>query len=46
MEDTVVLNGVEVTQEQLEEKKKKLEEQSGIKLVEVSKGEFKTRLQD
>lgn len=42
----VTLNGREVTSEKLEEQKKFAESQSGTKLEEVKKGDFRLRLQD
>lgn len=44
MEEKIVLNGKEVTKEELNEAKEKL--QKGMELVEVSPGIFKTRLHD
>lgn len=45
MEDSkITLNGKEITPEQLNEEKKKLQEKKDIKLVEVSPNNFVTRL--
>jgi hypothetical protein len=47
MDDSkVILNGNELTQEQFEEQKKKLEEQKGVSIVEVSDKNYKTKLYD
>ena len=45
MEEKFILNGKEMTQEEFLLEKAKLEE-AKMKLVEVSKNEFKTRLED
>ena len=42
----VKLNGKEITREQLEEKKKKVEEKPGMSIVEKKPGEYRTKLQD
>jgi len=45
MDEKIILNGKEMTLEEFEKEKKALSEKH-IKLVEVSKGEYKTRLED
>ena len=45
MSSTIELNGKQLTQEEFEEEKKKLQEQN-MKLVEVSNNVYKTRLED
>lgn len=44
MSDKIKLNEKEITKEEFEEEKKKIESQKGIQLVEVKPGEYKTRL--
>jgi len=44
--DNVKLNGVQVTREQLQEKIKEAKQQKGMKIVEKSPGEFRTKLED
>jgi hypothetical protein len=46
MENKIIFNGKELTEEEFEEEKKKLTEKKGVKLVEVTKNEYKTRLLD
>jgi cell division septal protein FtsQ len=46
MEDTVKLNEKELTREDLEKTKERLEKLPEVKVVEVKPGQFKTRLQD
>jgi hypothetical protein len=45
-EEKIILNGKEVTLQEFEEEKKRIESGKGIKLVEVTKNEYKTRLLD
>jgi hypothetical protein len=45
-EKEVVLNGQKLTESQFNEKRKEIEIQKGVVLVEVSPGIFKTRLND
>jgi hypothetical protein len=45
VEETIKLNEKVVTKEELEAKKKELESEKGISLKEVSKNNFKTRIQ-
>lgn len=45
-EKEIVLNGQKLTESQFNEKKKEIETQKGMLLVEVSPGVFKTRLND
>jgi len=42
----IVLNGQKLTESQFNEKKKEIETQKGMLLIEVSPGVFKTRLND
>ena len=44
--DNIKLNGVQVTREQLQEKIKEAKQQKGMKIVEKSPGEFRTKLED
>jgi len=44
--ETVTLNGREVSQEELQRQKEAAAAQKGAKLEEVSKGNYKMRLQD
>lgn len=46
MDKEIVLNGNKLTESQFIEKKEELEKQKGVKVVEVSTDEYKTRLQD
>jgi hypothetical protein len=43
-DENVILNGKEITEEDLEKKKEEIEKEKDIKLVEVSKNEYKTRI--
>jgi len=45
-EKEIVLNGQKLTESQFNEKKKEIETQKGMLLIEVSPGVFKTRLND
>jgi hypothetical protein len=45
-EKEIVLNKKKLTEEQFQEEKEKLESNKGIKVVEVGKDEFKTRIQE
>lgn len=45
-EEKIILNGKEITLQEFEEEKKRIESGKGIKLVEVTKNEYKTRLLD
>lgn len=45
-EEKIIFNGKEITLQEFEEEKKKLETSKGIKLIEVTKNEYKTRLFD
>ncbi len=45
-EKEIVLNGKKLTESQFNEKKKEIETQKGMLLIEVSPGVFKTRLND
>lgn len=45
-EEVFVLNGKQLTKEQFDEEVKKINESKGVKLVEVTSKEFRTRLQD
>lgn len=45
-EKKFILNGQELTEEEFEERKKRLLETGGMHLVEVSPGVYKTRLFD
>lgn len=45
MSDTIELNGKQLTIEQFEEEKKKLQEQN-IKIVEIKNNIYRTRLED
>ena len=42
----IKLNGVILTLKQFEEKKKEIENQKGIKLIEVAPNEYKTKFYD
>lgn len=44
--ETVTLNGREVSKEELEKQKEAAAAQKGVKLEEVSKGNYRMRLQD
>jgi hypothetical protein len=44
--EKVKFNGKEMTVEEFEQEKRRLTEQTGVKVIEVSKDEFKTRLVD
>ena len=44
--ETVILNGREVSKEELEKQKEAAAAQKGAKLEEVSKGNYRMRLQD
>lgn len=44
--ETVILNGHEVSKEELEKQKEAAAAQKGAKLEEVSKGNYRMRLQD
>lgn len=44
-EKKVILNGKEITVAELEEKKKEIEGQKGIKLVESGKDSFRTKIE-
>jgi len=44
-EETVVLNGVPMNKKSFQEAKKEAEKEKGIKIVEVSPGVWKTRIQ-
>ena len=44
--ETVILNGREVSKEELEKQKEAAASQKGAKLEEVSKGNYHIRLQD
>lgn len=46
LDEKIMLNGKEVSREQLNEQKQKLESQKGIKIVEVQTGQFRTRIQE
>ncbi len=46
MSDEVTLNGQLLTESELNQKKEEIEKQKGISVVEVSNGEYRTRLQD
>lgn len=46
MEDTVTLNGKEITRQKLQEEQQKAQSTKGVKIVEVSPGVFKKLLQD
>lgn len=46
MEEEVTLNGNKLTESQFQEKKQEIEKQKGVQIVEVDKGEYKTRLHD
>ncbi|NTW90994.1 MAG: hypothetical protein HGA35_03555 [Erysipelotrichaceae bacterium] len=45
-EKEIVLNNKKVTETQFETEKQKLEENKGVKVVEVNKNEYKTRIQE
>ena len=45
-DEKVVLNGKQISKEQLNEQKQQLETQKGIKVVEVQPGQFRTRIQE
>ena len=45
-EKEIVLNGQKLTESQFNEKKKEIETQKGMLLIEVSPGVYKTRLND
>lgn len=45
-QEKITLNGQEVTKEQLEEKKEKIESNKGMKVVEEKKNTFKIRIQE
>lgn len=45
-DENVVLNGKQVSKEQLNEQKQQLETQKGVKIVEVQPGQFRTRIQE
>jgi len=44
-EETVELNGVSIPKTQLQEKIQEAEKEKGVKIVEVSPGVWKTRIQ-
>lgn len=44
-DDKIVFNGKEISKEQFEQEKRKLEEKK-MKLVEISPNNYKTRLED
>ena len=44
--ETVILNGREVSKEELEKQKEAAAAQKGAKLEEVNKGNYRMRLQD
>ena len=44
--ETIVLNGREVSQKQLDKKKKEAEDKKGMKIVEISKNTYRTKLED
>lgn len=44
-EDKVKLNGVEISREQLEEKKKEVAQMKGVRIVEVAPNEFKNKIE-
>lgn len=46
LNEKVILNGKEITKEEFEKQKEAISTQKGAKLVEVSKGNYKIRLQD
>ncbi|MBD3216583.1 MAG: hypothetical protein GF311_28470 [Candidatus Lokiarchaeota archaeon] len=43
--EKVLLNNEALSKEDFEKKKKELEEQVGVKVVKISEGKYKTRLQ-
>ena len=45
-EKEIVFNGQKLTESQFNEKKKEIETQKGMLLIEVSPGVYKTRLND
>ena len=45
IEEFVKFNGVKITREQLNEKKKEASQQKGIQIIETGPGEFRTRIQ-
>ncbi len=44
MEEVIILNGKEISKKEFEEKKKEIEEEKGVQLVEVQKNVYKTRI--
>lgn len=45
-DEKIKLNGKDVSKEQLQEKKKQVDSQKGMKLVEVKPGEYRTKLEE
>jgi len=45
-EKEIILNKKKLTEAEFEQEKEKLEENKGVKVVEVNKNEFKTRIQE
>lgn len=43
--EKVELNGKEISKEQLQEKKEQIKNEKGMKIIEVGKDKFKTRIQ-
>lgn len=46
MSDKILLNGKEITAEELEKKRKEAEETKGMKLVELAPNEYRLKLED
>ncbi len=44
--DKIVLNGKVVSQQQLDKKRKEIENKKGMSLVEISKNTYRTKLED
>jgi len=42
----ITLNGKKVSQQQLNKKKKEAEDKKGMKIVEISKDTYRTKLED
>jgi hypothetical protein len=45
VEDSVILNGVKISRDQLEEKKKEVSQLKGMKIVEVTTNTFRTKIE-
>jgi len=46
MDKEIVLNGNKITETEFEQRKEEIEKQKGVKLVEVTKDQYRTLLQD